>query len=151
MKIFQLALLCFICVAKSYGQIVVEITKEKHPKRISTKVEIKSAFPGGDSSWVQSLEKKLNQSIPVNNGAKAGKYIVSVVFIVTKDGSLADILCKSDPGFGMCQQVVTAIKKLQKSPPGEVRPLRKSSIYFQSAAVVGGRNANSIPAQTPAR
>ncbi len=100
MRNFQLAVLCFICITKSYGQtdnntygrIVVEITKEKKPKKIYTKVEIKLAFPGGDSSWVQSLEETLNRSIPVNNGAKAGKYIASVNFIVSKDGSLSDII-----------------------------------------------------------
>jgi hypothetical protein len=38
MKSFQLILLCFVCVAKSYGQggrIVVEITKEKHKYALS--------------------------------------------------------------------------------------------------------------------
>lgn len=62
MRNFQLALLCFIYVAKSYGQTVanrygridVEITKEKNPKRAYTKVEIKRAFPGGDSFYLWS-------------------------------------------------------------------------------------------------
>jgi hypothetical protein len=114
MRNLQLALLCFICVSKSYGQTVtntygridVEITKEKNPKKIYAKVEIKSAFPGGDSSWVQSLEKKLK-----------GEYIVSVAFIVVKDGSIADVRCLSDPGFGMCAEVVRAIKKGPKWTP----------------------------------
>jgi hypothetical protein len=52
MRFFQLALFCSICLAKSYGQtatrsygdIVVEITKEKKPKKVYAKVEIKSAF-----------------------------------------------------------------------------------------------------------
>jgi hypothetical protein len=68
MKYFQVALLRFFCFARSYGQTVtksygridVEIIKEKKPKKIYTKVEIKSAFPGGDSSWVKSLEKSLS-------------------------------------------------------------------------------------------
>jgi protein TonB len=122
MKSFQLALLCFICVAKSYGQaainsygrVVVEITKEKRPKRISVKVELRSPFPGGDSSWVQSLEKSLNQSMPVRNGAKAGKYIVSARFIISKDGTMSDIYCDTDPGFGMGEEVVRAIKKTRR-------------------------------------
>ena len=84
---FQLALLCLICVTssyaqtatKSYGRVDVEIIKEKKPKKIYTKVEIKSAFTGGDSSWIQSLEKTLNQSIQYKNGTKAGKYIVSIL------------------------------------------------------------------------
>jgi hypothetical protein len=120
MRYFQLALLCFICIAKSYGQtgtrhyvgLVVEITKEKRPKKIYTKVEITSpGFPNGDSSWVQSLEESLNQTIPFRNGAKPGKYMVSVRFLIERDGSLTDIVCLKDPGFGMCKQVKVAVIK----------------------------------------
>jgi antitoxin component YwqK of YwqJK toxin-antitoxin module len=99
--IFQFTILCLICIAssyaqtatKSYGRVDVEIIKEKKPKKIYTKIEIKSAFTGGDSSWIQSLEKTLNQSIPYKNGAKAGKYIVTVVFVVDKEGNMSDIVC----------------------------------------------------------
>jgi len=94
-----------------YTTAVVEITKEKKPKRISTKVEITRPFSGVDSSWIQSLEDSLNRSIPVKNGAKVGKYIVSVRFLIEKDGSVTDFQCMKDPGFGMCQQVVAAIIK----------------------------------------
>jgi len=126
MKIFQLVLLCFICVAKSYGQPVaqnyygrleVEFTKEKRPKKFYTKVEIKSAFPGGDSAWVKSIEKDINQSIGVGKGVKKGKYIVSVKFILSKDGNLSDIACENDPGFGMCGEVIRVLKKTKKWTP----------------------------------
>ena len=138
MRYFQLALICFISVANSYGQtatrsyhtVVVEITKEKKPKKIYTKVQITPAFPG-DSSWVQSLEDSLNRSIAVKNRVKVGKYIVSVRFLLEKDGSLTDYKCLIDPGFGMCKQVVAAIiKKYVKWPkwsPGEVRQYHTSS------------------------
>jgi hypothetical protein len=112
MKSFHLILLCFVCVAKSYGQggrIVIEITKGKH-KIYTTKV-IQSVIPRADSSWVQSLEKNLNQSIPDKNRAKKGKYIVSVIFIVDKDGNVSHVECETDPGFGMCKEVVRIIKK----------------------------------------
>jgi protein TonB len=125
MKSFQFLLLCFVCVAKSYGQagrIVIEITKEKH-KIYTTKV-IQLVIPGGDSSW-QSLEKNL-LSIPFHNRAKKGKYIVSVNFFVNKEGNLAGIECENDPGFGMYAEVVRVIKKSQKWPPGPVRAYRRS-------------------------
>lgn len=139
-KIFQLVLLCHLCVASSYaqigtnsyGRVDVGIIKEKKPKKIYTKVEIKDAFTGGDSSWIQSLEKTLNQSIPYKNGAKAGKYIVSVLFVVDKEGNISDIRCINDPvGFGMEEQVLHAIKKKPKWLPSSqgvpVRPYRTSS------------------------
>lgn len=139
MRCFQLALLCFICVAKSYGQtgtriyttVVVEITKEEKPKKISAKVEITTSFPGGDSSWIHSLEDSLNRSIPFKSKAKAGKYIASVRFLIEKDGSMSDIRCLTDPGFGMCEQVVTAIRKKFARWPrwslGEVRQYHTTS------------------------
>jgi hypothetical protein len=119
MKYFQLAILCFICLARSYGQtgtrmyttVNVEIIKEKKPKRISTKVEITSPFPAGDSSWIRSLEKSLNESLPFKNSAKAGKYLVSVRLLIEKDGSMADYHCSSDPGYGMCEQVIGVMKR----------------------------------------
>lgn len=144
MKNFLLTLLCFVCIAKSHGQTVtksygridVEITKEKKPKRVHTKVEIKSAFPCGDSFWVQALENKLNQSVRANRRVKKGKYLVSVQFVVAKDSSIADVRCISCPGFGMDAEVLRAVKKCSKwgskwSPapyPGTpVKPYRTSS------------------------
>ncbi|HUR30249.1 MAG TPA: hypothetical protein VMZ69_02390 [Saprospiraceae bacterium] len=131
MRYILLALVCCICISKTYGQtgtrmytgVVVEITKAKKPKRISTKVEITSAFPGGDSSWIHSLEEALNKSIPVKSRAKAGKYIVSVRFLIERDGSLADIVCIKDPGYGMCQKVKAAIMKsvLPRWRPGHTQ------------------------------
>ena len=118
MKSFQLILLCFVCVAKSYGQggrIVIEITKEKH--KIYTIKVIQWVNPHADSSWVPSIEKDLNRSIPVDKlakNAKKGKYIVSAKFFVDKDGNIVDIECENDPGFGMGAEVVRELKKSHK-------------------------------------
>lgn len=138
-KDFQLIILCLLCIygshaqtaTNSYGRVEVEITKEKRPKIIYTKVEIKSAFKGGDSSWIQSLEKTLNQSIQYKNGAKPGKYIVSVQFIVDKDGNISDIKALTNNGYGMEAEVLRAIKKravwLPSAQGVPVRPYRTSS------------------------
>jgi protein TonB len=140
MRYFVLVLLYCISIAQGHGQtgnnsmgrIAVEITKEKKPKRIYATVEITMPFPGGDSSWIASLEKTLNQSMPYKNGAKAGKYFVSVVFIVDKEGIISDIRSVNDPvGFGMEEQVLRALKKKSKWLPASqgvpVRPYRTSS------------------------
>ena len=143
MRIFQLAILCFICVGKSYsqtstksyGRIDVEITKEKKQKNIYTKVEIKSAFTGGDSSWVRFVEENLNRSIRDGKRVKKGKYIVSVQFVTDKEGSLADIRCVKDPGFGMCEEVMRVLKKGPKWRPAPypVKPYRTSSTKRQES------------------
>jgi hypothetical protein len=130
MKIFRLLLVCLLCVSKSYGQkvaeyhfgrIVVEFTKEKRSEKIYAKVEITSAFPGGDSAWIKSLEKNINQSNGVDKRVKKGKYIASVKFVISKDGSLSDIACENDPGSGMCEEVIRVLMKTKKWVPAEQR------------------------------
>ena len=126
MKNFQLILIFFTCIARSYGQpvsrsysrIVVEITKEKKSNKVNPKVEIKS-FVNGDSSLIQSIEEKIIQSLQIGKKIKKGKYIITVRLIVAKDGSYADIVCESDPGFELCQKVIAAIRKSQKWLPSQ--------------------------------
>jgi hypothetical protein len=139
MRYFPFILLCFLCVAKSYGQtgprsyhtLVVEITKEKKPKKISAKVEITPpAFPNGDSAWVHSFEDSLNRTLSMDKKkVKPGKYVVSVRFLLEKDGNVNDIHCLNDPGFGLCEQVRAAVIR-QIRPrwgPGEVRQYHTTS------------------------
>ena len=140
MKYFQLALLLLIChvksfgqpVANSYGRIVVEITKEGNSNKDDKKIAIKSCS-GIDSLWVDALEKRLNQSVSFDKHTKKGNYIITVKFIKTKDGSLSDVVCETDPGFKLCQKVIAAIRKSQKWAPGPVivRPYRSSAINLQ--------------------
>lgn len=139
MRYFQLALLCFLCMANSYGQaarysygkIDVTITKESR-KKISASVEITSPFPGGDAAWVRSMETYLNQSIRLGKRVKKGKYVIPVQFVIAKDSSLSDVQCLNDPGSGMCRAVVGALLKHRPWRPAPyqgtpVRPYRTSS------------------------
>ena len=139
MKTFQLVLLCLICVDKSYGQTIpsnyygrleVEFTKEKRPKKFYASVINKSSFPDGDSVWINSIEKNINESIGDGKRVKKGKHIISVKFILAKDGNVSDIACENDPGFGMCEEVIRVLKKSIKWVPAEqggkeVREYRK--------------------------
>jgi hypothetical protein len=119
MKYFLLVIFFFICTletyaqqrTRSYGIVEVEINKEKRPKRVYARVEITGTYPGEDSTVVQTLEKKLNESIKLKNRARAGKYTVNVRYLVERDGSVADISCMNDPGFGLCKQVLVVIKR----------------------------------------
>ena len=138
------AILCLIFVSNSYsqattnnyGRIDVAITKQKHPKKVYAKAEIKTAFIGGDSAWLQSFEKKLNQSLTINKRAKKGTYIVSAVFVVLKDSSLAEIRALTNVGWGMEETVIRALRKgtLRWTPAAqngrEVRPYRKSAVTY---------------------
>lgn len=101
---------------------------------IYASVKITSAFPGGDSAWILSLETNLNRSISYHNGAKKGIYIVSAAFILAKVGTISDIRCLPDPGFGMGAAVVRALKKGSKWTPApaggiKVRVIGVNNLY----------------------
>ncbi len=122
MKNIQLALLFIICITKGYGQtsysyghLLVEITKQK--KTISAKVKLVLDFTNEDSSWVRVIENDINKSLQQVKRVKKGKYIVSVKFIRTRDGSLSDIRCENDRGSVMCEEVLRVFKKSRKWVP----------------------------------
>ncbi|MEQ1555150.1 MAG: hypothetical protein ABL929_13275 [Ferruginibacter sp.] len=95
----------------------MEITKEKKSKKNIPIVEIKSTFQVEDSVLMNSLEKNIIKAIQNGKRIKKGKYIVSVAFIITKDGTVSDVRCDKDPGFGMCEEVVRQVKKSPKWKP----------------------------------
>lgn len=80
-------------------------------------VQTSPEFPGGESSWVGYLEKKLNKDLPYKNGAPVGKYEVEVSFIVSKDGSILDVKALNDPGFGLAKEAIRVIENSPKWKP----------------------------------
>mgnify|MGYP001184959330 FL=1 len=113
------------------GTKVVEVKKEDDENKIFTKVEVEAEFPGGQAAWINYLNKNLNNQTPADNGAPGGKYTVIVKFIVSRDGSLSDVTCENDPGYGMCQEAVRVIKKTKNWTP----------------AIQNGRNVNAYRRQ----
>ena len=111
---------------------VTEIKKENDPNKIYSKVDVETAFPGGDSAWRIFLRKNLKPQVPVENGAKAGTYKVNVRFIVSKDGSLSDIYCIEDPGFGTCEEAIRVIKKTKIWIPALVNKNKVNAYRTQS-------------------
>jgi periplasmic protein TonB len=85
---------------------------------IFTKVEKEAGFPGGAEAWKRYLERNLNSSAPVENGAPEGTYTVIVKFIVSKDGSISDVQAETNFGYGMEDEAMKQIKKSPKWTPG---------------------------------
>ena len=117
------------------GTQIVEVKKDDDENKIFNKVEVEAAFPGGDAAWRNYLTKNLNGSVPVDNGASEGTFTVIVKFVVSKDGSLSEISCESDPGFGMCQEAIRVIKKTKNWTPAiqngrNVHAYRRQPITF---------------------
>ncbi|MGC4102282.1 energy transducer TonB [Ferruginibacter sp.] len=114
------------------GTGAVEVPKvEDDEGKIFTKVEVEAEFPGGPGAWNAFLKKNLNGDVPTDNGAAEGTYTVVVKFVVSRDGSLSDITCESDPGFGICEEAKRVIKKTKNWTP----------------AIQNGRNVNAYRRQ----
>ena len=118
------------------GTEVVEVKKDDDENKIFNKVEVEAAFPGGDAAWRNYLQKNLNPDVPVENGATEGTYTVIVKFVVSRDGSLSDVSCESDPGHGMCAEAIRVIKKTRNWTPAiqngrNVNAYRRQPVTFQ--------------------
>ena len=111
--------------------VAVVPQKEDDEGNRFTKVEVEAGFPGGDAAWRNYLQKNLNTEVPADNGAGEGTYTVVVKFVVSKDGSLSQIECETDPGFGVCQEAIRVIKRTKNWTP----------------AIQNGRNVNAYRRQ----
>ena len=114
---------------------VVEVKQSDKENEILIKVEVEAGFPGGEDAWRDYLRKTLNGNTPIDYGAGGGKYTVIVKFVVSKDGSLSNIQCENDPGFGMCEEAVRVIKKTRNWVPAlqnghYVNAYRRQPIVF---------------------
>jgi protein TonB len=118
------------------GKAVVEAPKdETNYDQTFTKVEVEASFPGGEGQWRKFLERSLNASAPVDNGAPSGSYTVQVQFIVDKEGNVSDVKALSSHGYGMEEEAVRVIKRGPKWTPAiqngrQVKAYRKQPITF---------------------
>ena len=106
-------LLLFICLCStkfSYCQATTEI-KNATDDKVYVKVDAEAEFPGGDKAWANFLVRNLNTNVPADKGAKKGTYFVTLKFIVSKDGSISNVECIEDPGYGTCEECIRIIKK----------------------------------------
>ena len=74
-------------------------------------VQIPAEFPGGIKGWSKYLERNLNSSLPVDNGAPSGRYTVVVSFTVNKAGVISDVVAENDPGYGTKNEAIRVIAK----------------------------------------
>jgi protein TonB len=116
---------------KGTGAVQV-MDKGNDENKIFVKVEKEAAF---DGDWNGFLKRNLDPDTPANNDAPEGTYTVIVKFVVSKDGSLSDIMCETDPGFGICKEAIRVIKKTKNWIPAvqngnSVNAYRRQPITF---------------------
>jgi hypothetical protein len=124
MKLYLFILINLIFINKAFNQ-VIEIKIEIGAKRRVTKVDVDGNFAGADTVLRESVKRRLGTS--KFKGAKKGTYTVRVAYIVTKDGSMADVECIKDPGYGMGAESVRAVKASGKWGTGPVRAAKSPS------------------------
>lgn len=118
------------------GKAVVQApVDETNYDQTFTKVEVEASFPGGEGQWRRFLERNLNASTPVDNGAPPGSYTVQVQFIVDKEGNVSDVKALTNHGYGMEEEAVRVIKRGPKWTPAiqngrQVKAYRKQPITF---------------------
>ncbi|RYY44095.1 MAG: hypothetical protein EOO06_18710 [Chitinophagaceae bacterium] len=117
------------------GTQVVEAPVVEDESKIFTKVEIEAEFPGGASAWTKFVRNNINADVPVDNEAPEGTYSVIVRFIVSKDGSISDVVAETKHGYGMEAEAIRAIKKGPKWTPAQqngryVNAYRRQPITF---------------------
>ncbi len=102
---------------------------------IFQKVQVEAQFPGGEAGWMKYLQNYLNAEVPVKNKAKNGRYKVIVRFIVSKDGTISNLVPETAFGYGMEEEVIRVIKAGPKWQPAtqngkNVNTYRKQPITF---------------------
>ncbi|MGG9972244.1 energy transducer TonB [Ferruginibacter sp. SUN002] len=103
--------------------------------KVFVAVEIEPSFPGGDVAWKKYLQRNLDTALAKNNGAPVGRYTAVVKFIVAKDGTISEIECDTDAGYGTCEEAIRVIKKGPKWVPAQqngriVNSYRRQKITF---------------------
>ena len=94
--------------------VVAAPEKKDAAEIIFTKVEIESTYPGGATAWGRFLNKNLPYpQDAVDNGIQG---IVSIQFIVDKEGNVSDVTAISGPEE-LRKAAVTVIKKSGKWEP----------------------------------
>lgn len=118
------------------GKAVVAAPKDETDyEQTFTKVEVEASFKGGEGAWRKYLERNLNASAPVDNGANPGSYTVVVQFIVDKEGNISDVKALTSHGYGMEEEAVRVIKRGPRWEPAiqngrQVKAYRKQPITF---------------------
>jgi periplasmic protein TonB len=119
------------------GKGVVEAPKkdDEDYDKTFTKVEIESAFPGGDAAWLRYLNKNLRYPDDAVNNEIQGTVVVQ--FIVDKEGNVSDVQAIQGPDQGgLREEAVRVIKKSGRWTPAiqngrQVKSYKKQPIVFK--------------------
>ena len=117
------------------ADIVVNGYRSLQGEKVFNKLEEEASFPGGKDAWTAYLRQNLNANMPLDEGWSAGTFQVMIKFIVSKDGSISDVVAENYSGSKTAQMCVDFIKKGPRWIPGKqnnliVNSYKKQPITF---------------------
>jgi periplasmic protein TonB len=84
--------------------------------KVFTKVEIEASFPGGDAGWSRYVKKEIESHIDeLTEAGQSGQ--CRVRFIVSKDGTVSDVVALTMKGSKLAEVAENAIRKGPKWTP----------------------------------
>ena len=113
-------------------------------------VEVPAAFGEGDDAWDKFLKENVDTLVPKFNGAPPGIYVVSVFFLVNKEGIMAAVKPITNLGYGLEDEVIRIIKTSPKWRPAlrngrVVNEWRKQDVNFiVSELLITGAKHSSL-------
>ncbi len=115
-----------------FEAIAASVTNKKVEEEIFPVVQVQASY---DGDWENFLKRNLNADLPVENGAPAGTYKVTVSFVVAKNGKISNVKALNNPGFGAAEEAVRVIKNSGNWNPGiqnniQVNSYKKQTIVF---------------------
>ncbi|MBL0182922.1 MAG: hypothetical protein IPP96_11765 [Chitinophagaceae bacterium] len=128
--------LLLVAQADDYQKQLAELKAQGKPiDLVFTKTEVSPRFPGGEEAWRKYLIKNLKASMPVDEGWKAGKYMIIVKFIVHTDGTVSDVTTENYKGTKTARHCIEIIKNGPKWLPAiqngkTVNAYKKQPITF---------------------
>ena len=85
---------------------------------VFTKVEIEASFPGGDAGWSRYVKKEIESHIDeLTEAGQSGQ--CRVRFIVSKDGTVSDVVALTMKGSKLAEVAENAIRKGPKWTPAQ--------------------------------
>jgi len=132
-----LPVLCLLFSVNLFAQVPPPPSYDsaKTENKIFTKVDVEASYPGGDNAWRDFLRKNLTPLVPVDYDAPSGKYTTIIKFVVSRNGTLSDIMAETNLRYGMEEEVIRIIKKSGTWIPAEqnnrkVNAYRRQPVTF---------------------
>ena len=100
-----------------------------------TKVDVEASFPDGEMGWRTFLQKNLNATVPIDNGAPMGLYTVIAQFVVDTSGKISDLKTLTSMGYGVEKEVIRVLQRSGLWKPAildgkPIRAYRKQPVSF---------------------